>query len=242
MRAPAGRQASAVAVLRCAADRESPLNTRLIARGIVAGAIGGLVAFLFGWICGDAGGVAVAVVSFGAAMGALLAAAFAATYGRVYPVRPGAAALLLAGDAFTSLSLVPSIKYAPALSSEAIISQRNGLYLLMVGLSVALVIGTVTLGRLITRHLGTGNATFISASLYLAGIAAAKWLLPTVREVPAGFSGHAFMLRDLGTQLVLWATVAVLFARLAGHLLDAQALSAPRATSCRNASWQTKPR
>jgi len=228
-------------VLRCAADRESPLNTRLIARGIVAGAIGGLVAFLFGWICGDAGGVAVGVVSFGAAMGALLAAAFAATYGRVYPVRPGAAALL-AGDAFTSLSLVPSIKYAPALSSEAIISQRNGLYLLMVGLSVALVIGTVTLGRLITRHLGTGNATFISASLYLAGIAAAKWLLPTVREVPAGFSGHAFMLRDLGTQLVLWATVAVLFARLAGHLLDAQALSAPRATSCRNASWQTKPR
>ena len=95
----------------------------------------------------------------------------------------------------------------------------------MVGLSVVLVIGAVTLGRRIARRLGTGNATLISAGLYLAGIAAAMWLLPPVDEAPGGFSGHdrhAFALCDLGTQLVLWATVAVVFARLANRMLDAK--------------------
>ena len=109
------------------------------------------------------GEMAFVVVSFGAAMGALLAAAFAITYVRTDSVRPGALALLLAGDAFAALSLVPSIKYRPPLGREAIISQRTGLYLLMVGLSVVLLIGVVTLGRRIARRLGTGNATFISA-------------------------------------------------------------------------------
>ena len=171
------------------------------------------------------GEMAFVVVAFGAAMGALLAAAFAITYVRIDSVRPGALALLLAVDGFAALSLVPSVKYRPALGREAIISQRTGFYLLMVGLSVVLVIGAVTLGRRIARRLGTGNATLISAGLYLAGIAAAMWLLPPVDEAPGGFSGHdrhAFALCDLGTQLVLWATVAVVFARLANRMLDAK--------------------
>lgn len=171
------------------------------------------------------GEMAFVFVSFGAAMGALLGAAFAITYDRLDSVRPGELALLLAGDAFAALSLVPSVKYRPALGREDIISQRSGLYLLMVGLSVALLIGAVTLGRRIGRRLGTGNATLISAGLYLAGIAAAMWLLPPLDEAPGGSSGHerhAFMWRDLGTQLVLWATVAVVFARLANRMLDAK--------------------
>ena len=152
--------------------------------------------------------LAFVVVSFGIAMGALLAAAFAITYVHIESVRPGALALLLASDAFAALSLVPWIKYRPALGREAIICERTGLYLLMVGVSVALVIGAVTLGRRIARQLGTGNATLISGGLYLAGIAAAMWLLPPVDVAPNGFSGydrHAFMWRDLATQLVLWA-------------------------------------
>lgn len=80
----------------------------------------------------------------GAAMGALRAAAFAITYVRIDSVRPGALALLLAVDGFAALSLVPSVKYLPALGREDIISQRTGLYLLMVGLSAVLVIGAVT--------------------------------------------------------------------------------------------------
>jgi len=79
-------------------------------------------------------------------MGALRAAAFAITYVRIDSVRPGALALLLAVDGFAALSLVPSVKYLPALGREDIISQRTGLYLLMVGPSAVLLIGAVTLG------------------------------------------------------------------------------------------------
>jgi hypothetical protein len=131
--------------------------------------------------------IALVVLSFGMAMGVLLAAAFTITYARVDSVRPGAIVLLLAGDGFAALSLVPSVKYRPTLGREAIISQCNELYLLMVGLSVALLIAAVTLGRGIAGRLGTGNATLISATLYVAGIAAAMWLLPPVDEASDGF-------------------------------------------------------
>jgi len=56
-----------------------------------------------------------------------------------------------------------------------------------------------------------------------AGIAVAMWLLPAVDETPAGFPAddlYAFRLTALGTQLVLWTTIAVVFARLADRLLD----------------------
>jgi hypothetical protein len=53
--------------------------------------------------------------------------------------------------------LVPSVKFQPALGREAILSQRTGLDRLMVGLSVALVIGAVTVGHRIAGRLGTGN-------------------------------------------------------------------------------------
>lgn len=65
----------------------------------------------------------------------------------------------------------------------------------------------------------------ISAGVYLAGIGAAMWLLPPVDEAPGRFPAHdhgAVMLWDLGTQLVLWATVAVVFGRLASSMLDAK--------------------
>ena len=63
----------------------------------------------------------------------------------------------MAGDAFAALSLVPSVKYRPALGREAILSQRTGLYLLMVGLSVALLIGAIALGRRLAGRLGTAT-------------------------------------------------------------------------------------
>jgi disulfide bond formation protein DsbB len=101
---------------------------------------------------------------------------------------------LLACDAFAALSLVPSVKFPPALGREAILSQRTGLYLLVVGLSVALVIGAVTVGRRIAGRLGTGNATLISAGFYVAGIAAVMWLLPPVPVV----SGAAHLRQPVG--------------------------------------------
>jgi 2-C-methyl-D-erythritol 2,4-cyclodiphosphate synthase len=119
------------------------------------------------------GEMAFAVVSFGAAMGALLAAAFAVTYVRIDSVRPGALALVLAGDAFAALSLVPSVKYRPPLGREAIISQRTGLYLLMVGLSVALVIGGVEIPGTARGLVGWSDADVLTHAVIDALLGAA---------------------------------------------------------------------
>src|SRR5258705_13785931 len=84
-------------------------------------------------------------------------------------------------------------------------------------------IGGVWLGRRFPGRLGSWNATRVGAGAYLAGIAIAMGLLPAVDETPAGFPAddlYAFRLTALGTQLVLWTTIAVVFARLAGRLLD----------------------
>ena len=90
--------------------------------------------------------MAFVVASFGIAIVALLGAAFVIMYVRIHSVGLGALTLLPACDAFAALSLVPSVKFQPALGREAILSQRTGLYLLMVGLWVALMIGAVTVG------------------------------------------------------------------------------------------------
>ena len=96
---------------------------------------------------------------------------------------------------------------------------------MMVALSVVLVIERRHLGAPHRPNLGTGKATVVGGGLYLAGIVAAMWLLPPVDKAPDGFSGydhHALVFGDLGTQLVLWATVALVFARLASTMLDAK--------------------
>src|SRR5258705_9136006 len=84
-------------------------------------------------------------------------------------------------------------------------------------------IGGVWLGRRFPGRLGSWNATLVGAGAYLAGIAVAMGLLPAVDETPAGFPAddlYAFRVTALGTQLVLWTTIAVVFARLADRLLD----------------------
>jgi len=122
--------------------------------------------------------------------------------------------------------VVPLVKYPanpPAVGHAETIRERTGLYLLMVVLSIVLAIGGVWLGRRLAGRLGSWNATLVGAGAYLAGIAAALWLLPAVDETPAGFPAddlYAFRLTALGTQLVLWTTIAVVFARLADRLLD----------------------
>jgi hypothetical protein len=57
---------------------------------------------------------------------------------------------------------VPSVKYRRALGREAILNQHTGLYLLMVGLSVALVTAPSPWGAASPGGC-TGNATLISA-------------------------------------------------------------------------------
>jgi Probable cobalt transporter subunit (CbtA) len=171
-------------------------------------------------------GMGFGVLAFGVAIGALLAVVFVVAHGRAGSIRPRTTAMLIAAAGFAAVYVVPLVKYPPnppAVGHAETIRERTGLYLLMVGLSIVLAIGGVWLGRRLTGRLGSWNATLVGAGAYLGGIAVAMWLLPAVDETPAGFPAddlYAFRLTALGTQLVLWATIAVVFARLADRLLD----------------------
>jgi Probable cobalt transporter subunit (CbtA) len=118
------------------------------------------------------------------AMGGLLAVAFAVSHGRLSSIRPGTLVLLLAADALAALSVLPSVNYPPspvsAVGDET--ATRTGLYLLVVGLSLALIIGAVWVGRRLAARLGSWNATLVGAGAYGVGIAAAMWLLRPIDQ------------------------------------------------------------
>jgi Probable cobalt transporter subunit (CbtA) len=166
------------------------------------------------------------VLAFGVAIGALLAVVFVMAHGRVGSIRPRTTAMLIAAAGFAAVYVVPLVKYPPnppAVGHAETIRERTGLYLLMVGLSIVLAIGSVWLGRRLTGRLGSWNATLVGAGAYLVAVVAVMLVLPPVDETPAGFPAddlYAFRLTALGTQLVLWTTIAVVFARLADRLLD----------------------
>ncbi len=182
-------------------------------------------------------GMGFGVLAFSVAMGALCAVVFAVTYGRVGNVSARLLALYVAGGMLLSLYVVPTLKYPanpPAVSLEETIRQRTLLYLLMVVLSSALFVGAVFLGRRLAQRTGQWNATLAAAGSYVAAMAVVMLILPTIDETPGplrdsagniiyeGFPAndlYQFRLFSLGTQVVMWATIGLVFAALASRLL-----------------------
>ena len=183
-------------------------------------------------------GLGFGVIAFSVAMGALFAVVFAVAYGRVGNVSARGLSLYVAGGMLLSLYVVPALKYPanpPAVSLEETIRQRTLLYLLMVVLSAALFVGAVYLGRQLGQRLGAWNATLAAAGSYIAAIAVVMLILPTIDETPGPLRDHAgnmvyegfpaddlyqFRLYSLGTQVVMWTTIGLVFAVLAARLLD----------------------
>jgi len=183
-------------------------------------------------------GLGFGVIAFSVAMGALFAVVFAVAYGRVGSVSARVLSLYVAGGMLLSLYVVPALKYPanpPAVSLEETIRQRTLLYLLMVVLSAALFVGAVYLGRQLAERLGAWNATLAAAGSYIAAIAVVMLILPTIDETPGPLRDNAgnmvyegfpaddlyqFRLYSLGTQVVMWTTIGLVFAVLAARLLD----------------------
>jgi hypothetical protein len=106
---------------------------------------------------------------------------------------------------------------------------------------VVLAIAAVWLARRLAARLGAWNGRLLATGAYLVAIAAVMVLLPATdetRETPEplrdasgaivypGFPAdvlYEFRLVSLGTQLVLWTTIGVVFAMLAGRLLEERA-------------------
>jgi hypothetical protein len=182
-------------------------------------------------------GMGFGVLAFAVAMGALFAVTFVVAYPRFTGLGPRALALVLAAGAFGAVYLVPFLKYPanpPSIGNPDTIRDRTGLYLLMVVLSLALAVGAVWLGRRLSARLGGWGATLAGAAAYVVAIAIVMLVLPPVVETPRpltdpsgiivypGFSAddlYHFRLYSIGTQFVLWVTIALVFAPLAARLL-----------------------
>lgn len=183
-------------------------------------------------------GLGFGVLLFSLAIAALFAVVFAVTYGRVGDISARLLSLYVAGGMLLSLYVVPSLKYPaspPALSLDETIQQRTLLYLAMVVLSAALLVGAVALGRRWAPKVGTWNATLAASASYLVAVAVVMLVLPTINETPGplvddagvivyeGFPAdvlYEFRLYSFGTQLVIYATIGLVFAALASKLLD----------------------
>jgi predicted cobalt transporter CbtA len=183
-------------------------------------------------------GMGFGVLAFSIAMAALFAVVFAVVYGRVGDVSARLLSLYIAGGMLLSLYVVPALKYPPsppAVSLDETIRQRTLLYLLLVVVSAALLFGAVYLGRRLLQRLGAWNATLVAGASYVVAMAVVFLILPTIDETPGplrddagtivfdGFPAddmYEFRLFSLGTQVVMWLTIGLVFGALASRLLD----------------------
>lgn len=194
-------------------------------------------------------GLGFGMLLFGAAMGALLAVVFCLAYRRRDNAAPRMLSLRLAAAAFVTVYLVPFVKYPPnppAVGQADTIGTRTLWYLVMVVASVLLAGMAIWLARRLSPRHGAFNAYLLATGAYTVVIAATMLILPGVSETPQpmrddadvivypGFPAdvlYEFRLASLSTQLVLWMTIGLVFAVLAGRLLDPpmQRDRAPRA-------------
>jgi predicted cobalt transporter CbtA len=183
-------------------------------------------------------GLGFGVLIFGVAMGALFAVLFCIVSARMKTVDSQRLSLLLAAAAFAAAYLVPFVKYPPnppAVGQSDTIGARTGWYLAMVVASVGLAVAAVWLARRLAARLDAWNAGLIGAGGYLVAMTVVMVLLPNVDETPGpvrdssgaivypGFPAdvlYEFRLVSLGTQLVLWATIGLVFATFARRLLE----------------------
>jgi predicted cobalt transporter CbtA len=166
-------------------------------------------------------GLFVAVVVYSTAFGGLFALAFAFAYGRVPgDLSPRALSALLAGMGFVAVYLVPNLKYPanpPAVGSHETIGMRTALYFIMIAISLAAMIAAASLKRLCVPRFGEWNASLIVAAFYVVVVVLAGLLLPAVNEVPDGFPAAVlwqFRVAAIGSQLIMWATLGLLFGAL----------------------------
>jgi len=165
-------------------------------------------------------GMAVGVVAFSLAMGALFSIAFITAYDRFGGLGPRALSIQLALGAFGAGAFVPFLKYPPnppAVGLPESLRDRTGWYLLMVLLSLTLAIVAVGLGHRMAARVGQWGASLLAVAAYLLAMMLVMLVLPGVAETPQDFPADAlydFRLYSLLTQLVMWASIGVLFGSL----------------------------
>jgi hypothetical protein len=163
------------------------------------------------------------VVVYSAAFGGLFALVFAFAYGRIGDIGPRATSAILATTGFIALFIVPSLKYPanpPSVGEPETIGIRTALYFAMIAISLAAMVGAALLRSRLLARFGGWNASLIAGAAFLVAVVAAGLILPPVNEVPDAFPAVVlwqFRIASMGAQLIMWATIGVVFGALTEH-------------------------
>ena len=181
-------------------------------------------------------GLLTATLVYGLALGGLFAIVFAVVYGRVGRASPARTSVWLALAAFVTVFLVPFVKYPanpPSVGDPSTIGTRTALYVTMLAISLLAGLSAVRLRAALCRRVSGPTATFVAGLQYLVLVVAAGLVLPPVNEVPAGFPAvtlYRFREASIGVQLVLWATIGLVFAATSQRVLAGRTILPRRAT------------
>ena len=162
-------------------------------------------------------GLLTGTIVYSTALGGIFGLVFAYGRGRLSLARPRVFAALLAAIGFTTVVLVPSLKYPanpPSIGNPETIGVRTGAYFLLIAISLTAMIFAVKVGRRLSKSLGTWNASLLSALIFLSFAGVASHFLPAIDEVPAGFPASLlwkFRIASWETQAVLWSLLGLLF-------------------------------
>ncbi|MER7460862.1 CbtA family protein [Micromonospora sp. NPDC126480] len=165
-------------------------------------------------------GLLTASVIYAVALGGIFAMVFAAAYGRIGRFGSRVTAVLVALTGFVVVALVPWLKYPanpPATGDPDTIGRRTSLFFLMMVIALAAVALGGHLARAQAARLGAWNASLVGVGAFVLVVGLALAVLPSIEEVPEGFSPILlwnFRLASLGTQLVVWATLGLVFGLL----------------------------
>ena len=174
-------------------------------------------------------GLFVAVLVYSAAFGGLFGLAFAFAYGRASStLTPQALSAVMASIGFVAIYLVPNLKYPanpPAVGEPETIGIRTALYFVMIAISLGAMIVSLATKRFFVARFGAWNANVLVAVCYIVPVGIAASLLPAVNEVPDGFPAAVlwnFRIASIGAQLIIWATLGLLFGALSQRALNAE--------------------
>ncbi|MFJ1745870.1 CbtA family protein [Streptomyces sp. NPDC088116] len=172
-------------------------------------------------------GLATGVLVYGVALGGIASLVFSVGLGRFGRFGPRATAALIAGAAFTTVYLVPFLKYPatpPAVGNPDTIGKRTTLFFLMIVLSVLLAAVAVIAGRRLAPRLGNWNASVAAGAGYVVAVGLACLVLPANTDaVPQAFPAALlweFRLASLGVQALLWTAFGLIFGELAERALS----------------------
>ncbi|GBR52191.1 hypothetical protein CSR02_10090 [Acetobacter pomorum] len=170
-------------------------------------------------------GLLTAVLMYGAAYGGIFSIVFAFAYQRLAALSPRSMALLLAGVGFLTFVLIPDLKYPPnppAVGQEETIGLRTEMYFAMVGLSIAISMISLLVGRALSHVVGYWNGAVCGIALGIVLVAVVQFGLPDINEVPDNFPAvilWRFREASIGMQIVLWSVLGVVFGALAEKCL-----------------------